>query len=171
MFRRWAPPGPWSNFDDVMRDAFGTTTDPRAFVPDYDVRTDGEAMHVVLDVPGLKEGDLVVEVRQGVSTMERGFAPARSESRSEAHASLVLVVEGARPFREGRDGEQVLLGRRYGSFSRAFPIPDDFDGDRLEANLADGVLTIDIPRQAKDRARKIPVLSGNATKKLGGGSK
>lgn len=148
MFRRWSKPGPWSNFDDVMRDAFGTTIDPRTFEPDYDVRTDDEAMLVELDVPGMKEGDIVVEVRQGV-----------------------LTVEGTRPYHEGRDGEQVFLGRRYGSFCRAFPIPEDFDGDALSATLADGVLTIVIPRRPKARARKIPVLSGNETKKLGGGSK
>jgi HSP20 family protein len=146
MFRRWSKPGPWSNFDDVMRDAFGTTTDPRAFAPDYDVRTDDEAMHVELDVPGLQEADLVVEVQDGV-----------------------LSVGGSRPYKEGRDGEQVFLGRRYGSFSRQFPIPEDFDGDRLNAQLADGVLTIDIPRRPKNRARKIPVLSGTPTKRLGGG--
>ena len=171
MFRRWSKTGPWSNFDDVMRDAFGTTTDPRAFAPDYDVRTDDDAMRVELDVPGLREADLVVEVQDGVLAGERGFTPASRESGSEVRASRVLVVGGSRPYKEGRDGEQVFLGRRYGSFSQQFPIPDDFDGDALTANLADGVLTIEIPRRPKNRARKVPVLSGTPTKRLGGGSK
>jgi len=161
MFRRWAPPGPWSHFDDVMRDAFGTTTDPRAFAPDYDVRTDREAMHVVFDVPGVREADLVVEVRDG--------SVLAAEGGPDDRTARVLVVEGARGYQEGADGEQVFLGRRYGSFCRQLAIPDEFDGDALSASLADGVLTIDIPRRPKGAARKIPVLSGSATKRLRGG--
>src|SRR5258708_3820188 len=87
-----------------MRDAFGSTTDPRAFAPDYDVRTDGEAMRVELDVPGLKEADLVVEVREGLRLVRQRDEEARrrfevglaSHNVREGFASLSARAYNAR---------------------------------------------------------------------------
>ena len=129
-------------FDDVMRQALGASTNAQGFTPDVDVRADEEKVVFCFDVPGFKEEDLDVTV--------------------ENH---VLTVQGQRKF-QSNDKERVMLGRRYGSFARSFKLPESADDEHLTAALADGVLTITIPRHARARARKITI-GGSTDKQLG----
>jgi HSP20 family protein len=128
--------------DDVMGSMLGTATSPRTFDPAIDVRVNDNEVVFVCDVPGVKQEDLEVTL--------------------ENH---VLTVKGTRKFESNRD-EQVMLGRAYGSFSRAFTLPDYVDDANLAANLAGGVLTIRIPKQAKAKPRKIQIGNGHDSKQL-----
>ncbi|HSU38028.1 MAG TPA: Hsp20/alpha crystallin family protein [Polyangiaceae bacterium] len=129
--------------DDVMGSAFGTATNPRTFNPTIDIRTSEDEVVFVCDVPGMKQEDLEITL--------------------ENH---VLTLKGARKF-EGREKEQVLLGRAYGTFSRSFTLPDALDEEKLSAELADGVLTVRVPRHPKAKPRKIAINGGS----MSGGSK
>ena len=120
-------------FDDVMGSMVGTATSARAFEPAVDVRTNEDEIVFVCDVPGVKEKDLEITL--------------------ENHT---LSIKGARKF-ESSAGAQMLVGRPYGSFASAYALPDSLDEERLEANLADGVLTIRVPKQPKAKPRKIEV--------------
>jgi HSP20 family protein len=122
-------------FDDVMRESFGTFTSVAAFSPSVDVRTDEDRMAFYLDVPGVKQEDLSVEV----------------EGR-------VLKVHGERKF-EGDDKGQTVYGRSYGSFDWSWALPEGMDVENLKASLDSGVLTIDIPKHPKAKPRKIPILA------------
>jgi HSP20 family protein len=128
--------------DDVMGSMLGTATSPRTFDPTIDVRANDNEVVFVCDVPGVKREDLEVTL--------------------ENH---VLTIKGTRKF-ESKSDEQVMLGRAYGSFSRAFTLPDYVDDANLAANLADGVLTIRIPKQAKAKPRKIQIGNGHDSKQL-----
>ena len=128
--------------DDVMGSAFGTATNPRTFTPSIDIRTSDQEVVFVCDVPGMKRDDLEITL--------------------ENH---VLTLKGARKF-EAREEEQVLLGRTYGNFSRSFTLPDSLDEDQLSAELADGVLTVRIPRHPKAKPRKIAINGGSNDKQL-----
>jgi HSP20 family protein len=74
-----------------------------------------------------------------------------------------LVVRGtkrdARDAREARGDGFIFSERTFGSFQRAFQIPGDVDTDRIDADFADGVLTIQLPRKA-EAARSIKVRRG-----------
>jgi HSP20 family protein len=128
--------------DDVMGSMVGTATNSRNFTPSIDVRVCDEEIVFVCDVPGVKQDDLEV-------TLE----------------SQVVTIKGARKF-EAKTDEQVMLGRAYGSFSRAFTLPDNLDDSRLVAHLADGVLTVRIPKQPKAKPRKIQIGGGSESKQL-----
>ena len=117
--------------DDVMRSFAGTATNTKAFEPAIDVRANEEAVVFVCDVPGLKQEDIEITL--------------------ENHE---LVIQGSRKY-EGTADERVLVGRAYGSFKRAFALPDSLDEANLEAKLDSGVLTIRIPKQPKAKPRKI----------------
>lgn len=129
-------------FDDVMGSALGTATNSRAFVPDIDVRTNDNEVLVVCDVPGLKREDIDIVL--------------------ENH---VLTIKGTRKFESG-ENEQVMLGRSYGAFARRFTLPDSLDEENLSATLADGVLTVSVPRHPKSKPIKIPIGGGTETKQL-----
>jgi len=85
-------------FDDDMGSAFGTATNSRPFAPAIDVRANENEVVLSCDVPGMKERDLEVML--------------------ENH---VLTIKGRRKF-EAHDDEQVVLGRAYGAFQRAFTL-------------------------------------------------
>jgi HSP20 family protein len=129
-------------FDDVMGSAFGTATSPRSFDPAIDVRASDSEVVFVCDVPGVKQDDLEVTL--------------------ENH---VLTIKGTRKF-DSAANEQVMLGRSYGAFTRSFTLPDSLDEDSLAASLADGVLTIRIPKHAKAKPRKIQIGAGSGAKQL-----
>jgi len=60
-----------------------------------------------------------------------------------------------------------MLGRAYGTFTRSFTLPDSVDDNALVASLADGVLTVRVPKHAKARPRKIEIKGGPDPKHLG----
>ena len=120
-------------FDDVMGSAFGTATGNQTFSPAIDVRASDTEVALVCDVPGVKQEDL--------------------ELTLENH---VLTIKGTRRF-DSRQNEQVMLGRAYGSFSRSYTLPDALDEEKLSAELADGVLTIRIPKLPQAQPRKIQI--------------
>ena len=130
-------------FDDVMGSAFGTATSSRNFDPATDVRANDGEVVFVCDVPGVKQEDLEITL--------------------ENH---VLTIKGRRRF-DGNDNEQVMLGRSYGAFSRSFTLPDSLDEDNLAAELADGVLTVRIPKHPKAKPRKILIGGRSDAKQLG----
>jgi HSP20 family protein len=129
-------------FDDVMGSMLGTATSTRTFDLSIDVHASDNEVVFVCDVPGIKQDDLEVTL--------------------ENH---VLTIKGTRKF-EGMENEQVMLGRAYGSFSRAYTLPDYVDDANLVASLADGVLTIRVPKQAKAKPKKIQITNGQDSKQL-----
>jgi HSP20 family protein len=129
--------------DDVMGSAFGTAVNTRTFEPAIDVRTSESEVVVLCDVPGVKQDDLEITL--------------------ENH---VLTIKGARKF-DSKENEQVMLGRAYGAFSKSFTLPDALDEENLSATLADGVLSIRIPKHAKAQPRRIQIGGGSETKQLG----
>jgi HSP20 family protein len=60
---------------------------------------------------------------------------------------------------EGREEEvRVFAAERVtGGFSRSLRMPEHIDGDRIEAEYKDGLLTITIPKAEQAQARKIEV--------------
>jgi HSP20 family protein len=134
-------------FDDVMDDvtgkAFGTAKTQSTYNPAIDVRTNDDQIVFVCDVPGLKREDLEI-------TLEAG----------------VLSIKGQRRY-EGNENDRVLLGRAYGAFANQFTLPDYVDAEHMTADLADGVLTITIPKLPKAKPRRIEIGAANGGKQLG----
>jgi HSP20 family protein len=128
--------------DDVMGSTFGAATNQQAFDPSIDVRANDNELVFICDVPGVKQEDLEVTVE-----------------------NQVLTLKGTRRF-ESKDDEQVMLGRAYGSFKRSFTLPDYADDANMDAHLADGVLTIRIPKHAQAKPRKIQIGTGSSSKQL-----
>ena len=128
--------------DDVMGSALGAATNPRTFNPNVDVRASDTEVRVICDVPGVKREDLDI-------TLE----------------NRVLTIRGSRSF-ESNENEQVMLGRSYGEFQRQFALPDSLDDTNLSANLANGVLTVSIPKQPKAQPTKIRIEGDTETKQF-----
>jgi len=72
-----------------------------------------------------------------------------------------LVLRGSKnEEKDDKDGDAVLIKRRYGAFERVFPLPSSVDESKIEATFKRGVLKITLPKlpEAEGTAhRKIPI--------------
>ena len=106
-----------------------------AFAPSFEVKETHDSFVIKADIPGVDEKDLDVAVHNGV-----------------------LTVSGSRQAEERKEGESyALYERQYGSFTRSFALPDMADGDRIEAQLTNGVLTLMIGKKAEAKPRKVEI--------------
>lgn len=134
-------------FDDVMRSAFGThgtALSKETFQPAVDVRSDDDKLVFECDVPGMKQEDIEITVD-----------------------NRVLTIKGTRKLESASEKQHVVLGRAYGAFSCSYTLPEWVDADRMTADLANGVLTISIPKQPQAKPRRILIGGGAANKQLG----
>jgi HSP20 family protein len=116
-------------------DPFFTARPASAFAPAFEVKETNDSFVLRADVPGVAEKDLDIAVHNGV-----------------------LTVSGSRQAEERREGESyAIYERQYGSFSRSFALPDMADGERIEAKLENGVLTLSIAKKAEAKPRKIEI--------------
>lgn len=97
---------------------------------------DGE-YEISAELPGLDDKNVEVKVASGTLTIKG----EKSEEKEE------------------KEKDYYLSERRYGSFQRSFRIPEGVDVDKIEANLAKGVLTVKLPKsaEAKKDEKKIAV--------------
>ena len=106
-----------------------------AFAPAFEVKETTDSFVIKADIPGVEEKDLDVAVHNGV-----------------------LTVTGNRQAEERKEGESfALYERQYGSFTRSFALPDMADGERIEAQLTNGVLTLTIAKKAEAKPRKVAI--------------
>ena len=126
---------------DLQRLA-GPTGASTAFVPPADVLVTEDDVTVHMDVPGLSAESLEIEVDNDVLTV-RG--------------------ERAFPYRAG-DGGRVWqrVERGFGRFERSPRVPRGLDADAIEATVADGVLTMRLPKPEALKPRRIQIAASDA---------
>ncbi len=106
-----------------------------AIRPDLDISGDDKRYIVSVELPGVSEQDLNVE-------LENNTLRISGEKRYE-HES----ANG--PQGEAEAGKNFYrIERSYGSFQRVLELPDDVDTEAITATHKDGVLTITLPRKA-----------------------
>jgi HSP20 family protein len=119
--------------DLLSWDPFFSNRQVSAFVPSFEVKETNEAFVLKADVPGVAESNLDIAVHNNV-----------------------LTISGHRQAEDRKEGENyALFERQYGSFSRSFSLPETADGERVEAKLDSGVLTLSIAKKAEAKPRKI----------------
>lgn len=125
---------PLREFDRLTRETRERTTPA---VMAFDAVRDEDSVTLYFDVPGVTADDLEVSVE-----------------RNE------LTISATRVWKD--DGKETIVTERpQGSFTRRVMLSDALDTDRLEANLAEGVLELTIPVSQKSKPRKIDVATGS----------
>jgi len=73
-----------------------------------------------------------------------------------------LTLKGERRFDEQKNGRGFhRIERGYGSFVRAFSLPDTVEPDRVKADYKNGVLTVTLPKKEVAKPKTINVEIGN----------
>jgi HSP20 family protein len=129
---------PFRMVREMFQDPFGgmgLLATETAFRPNLDVTEGNDSFVINVDLPGVNEDDLDVQV-----TGNR------------------LTVSGQREAEETREGERyVAIERSYGSFSRSFVLPDSADLENVQAQLRNGVLEIKVPKRHEMKGRKVSI--------------
>lgn len=110
------------------------TIPARYFVPNADIFETGDALTVVMEVPGVEKKDLDVSLEDGV-----------------------LRVEGRIDFKKYDGFEPVYAEYNIGHYARAFTLSDQIDPGGIGAELSDGVLTLTLKKVKEAAARRIEV--------------
>ena len=125
------PWGPFQMMRDLLRmdpfqlPMFGGLERETTFVPSFEVRETDKEFSFSADLPGVKADDLDIEL-----------------------VGNRLEISGKREDeRREEEGTVHTYERVYGSFMRAFVLPENADVDKIDSELKDGVLTIKIPKR------------------------
>lgn len=88
----------------------------------------------IVDMPGLKSGDIKVQV--------------------EDDNVLLISGERKREEEEKEGAKYVRMERRVGKFMRKFVLPENADTDKVSAVCQDGVLTVTVPKLPPPEPKK-----------------
>lgn len=73
------------------------------------------------------------------------------------HNELVICMEKKSESKEEDKNNRKYLRREfsYSKFEQALVLPEDVEKDKIAANVSDGVLTIDLPKQTAEEKAKV----------------
>lgn len=125
----------WDPFAEMA--SAGWSGESEGFAPNFDVKETKDAFVFKADLPGVRESDLEVRLSQNRLTIA-----GKRESEKTEKTDTYYAYECS-----------------YGSFSRAFTLPEGIDADKVKAELKDGVLTVELPKPPGLQPRKIAVKS------------
>ncbi|XP_039045510.1 17.3 kDa class II heat shock protein-like [Hibiscus syriacus] len=98
-----------------------------------DIREDPKSYVFIVDMPGLKSGDMIVQVED----------------------DNVLLISGERMREEEKEGAKyVRMERRVGKFMRKFVLPENANTDAISAVCQDGVLTVTVEKLPPPEPKK-----------------
>lgn len=145
---RWERPAPkdlWDAFED-FRGEMGRRLDlfdrpeatglfDRTMAPAVDVVETGEEFLIVADLPGVDRKDLELSV-----------------------TGSLLSIKGEKKGDPGTEKRKIFRKETWaGSFARTIDLPADIDADKVSAELADGVLSVRVPKREEAKTKLVNV--------------
>jgi HSP20 family protein len=135
----------WRDLDDVSNrlsrifDTSRVSASARsgAWAPAVNVSEMPEKLELTVELPGLREGDISIELENRVLSI----SGEKKEQRSE----------------EDEESRYHLVERSFGSFRRSFTLPSTVNGSDVVAAFADGVLTVTLPKSPEAKGRTIEI--------------
>ena len=107
----------------------------RPWVPAVDIQETDQELIVKADVPDMKFEDFDVRIENGTLSL-------RGERKFEAKKA---------------EGGWHRVERAYGTFERAFALPETVNPEAVKADYKNGVLTVTLPKKEVAKPRQIKV--------------
>jgi len=109
-----------------------------AWAPAMDVQEDKDSVVVQVELPGMKREEIQVSLEDGT-----------------------LTISGERKMEKPVEGVSVHhTERSYGLFERSVTLPTMVAADKVNAQYADGMLTVTLPKADEVKPRQISVKVG-----------
>jgi len=122
-----------SRLSQMFDSSFGDINSAMGRAPAIDIEETDDSFIVEADAPGVKKEDLDIELQDNE-----------------------LVIQGEYKDRS-REGRLRRKERRTGHFNYRVTVPGKIDRESVQANLADGVLTVTLKKAEETKSRKIEV--------------
>jgi HSP20 family protein len=138
---------PWAvmpRLQDEINRLFGETRENEStsatagWIPPVDIHEYVDRFELYVDLPGVEPATVELTLDGGILTL--------SGDRREQITN-----------KNGEDLQARRIERGHGHFHRRFVLPDTADGEKVNANGKNGVLTVTIPKQAKAMPRRIQI--------------
>lgn len=113
-------------FSPFRSELFTPLTESPLLKPYVDVGATDQEYVITVEVPGVDERDVKVEIVNNTMTI-------RGEKKQE---------------KEQKEKNYYRIERSYGSFQRVLSLPEDANQDDVKATFKNGVLSIKMPRKA-----------------------
>jgi HSP20 family protein len=113
----------------------GRTLKMTDWSPQVDIIEDEKEYLIKADLPEMKKDDVKV-------TMENGVLCISGERKTE---------------KEEKNKKYHRIERSFGSFERAFTLPEDADANKIAADFKDGVLRVHLPKSPAAKPKPIEV--------------
>ncbi len=135
---------PFAEFDDLekrFRRLANEVMEPvvpqgaLTFFPAVEVIEKPEALLLTAELPGMKPGEVSIEVENNILTL-------KGEKKEEF---------------EEKDVRFHIWERHYGSFERSLPLPRTVDPEKIKAEFENGILKVVMPKVTEAKGRKIEV--------------
>lgn len=110
------------------------TVPGRYYVPSADIYETDEALHVVMEMPGVEKKDLDVALENDV-----------------------LRIAGRIDFSKYEGMEPVYTEYNVGHYTRSFTLSNKIDQEKISAQLDDGVLTLTLPKAKEAQPRRVSI--------------
>lgn len=107
------------------------------YSPAVDIFEHERAITVLADLPGVRAQDLEIDLRENVLTLTGRVSPPDVAGRA-----------------------YVLREYEPGTFFRQFTLGSTIEQSKIDAQLTDGVLRLELPKAEKARPRQIAVRTG-----------
>ena len=121
-------------FQDTMNRLFAEPNG-RPWIPPVDIVENENELVVKADVPDIKFEDIDVKIENGTLTL-----------RGERNAEKI-----------SEKGGWHRMERSYGTFERAFTLPESVDPEHVKADYKNGTLTVTLPKKEIAKPRQVKV--------------
>jgi len=131
-------------FEDVFTgQSEGKELAASTWAPAVDIFETENDLVMTAEVPGIDEKDIEIKIEDNT-----------------------LILKGARKFeKETKEENYHRIERSYGSFYRAFTLPNSIDPEKIQAEHENGVLKITMPKRTELKPRKVKILKPIASEK------
>ena len=111
-----------------------STAPARTFVPSADIFETEPALTVVLEMPGVDKNNVDVSIEDGV-----------------------LTVQGRLDFAKYEGLQPIYTEYNIGHYRRSFSLSQKIEQTKISAEMADGVLTLVLPKAEEAKPRRITI--------------
>lgn len=127
-------------------DPAGTRKTAPRWIPPIDLEELEDSFLLSVDLPGVSEDDIAIDVEDDV-----------------------LTLSGARDRARSADGSRAVRTERgHGAFRRRLTLPEGVDADRIVASFDRGVLEVRVPKPERATPRRVAIQVGSARPAIDG---
>ncbi len=119
---------------------YTNTSASNSKLPSVDIKELDSAYVMEADLPGFSETDIDISLKDRIMTLSSIHSEEKKEEKQNDEKQSYIMKE-----------------RRLSQFIRKFALPDDIEEDEVSADFQNGVLTVNIPKRAERKAKKIEI--------------